>query len=446
MRIDPAEFAELPLPAALLDRAREPVAQTPEWRGMAPGAVSYHAGHGHLVVGAPEPADAELQPVLRALLEALESDTVGLGERAAAQRRLLAAGLRLVAGEPVTETGAGNDVIDLAEVGIAARTEPPLRVLRAEGPAEDGVPGPAVIALALVQLAVNAARHERGEGGAALPGVALRVEPGPAFQVEWPGRGGGQVRTQRHVRRRERWGLGYVRMAADALGGSHLPPAPVRPGVVGTGLSLGGRNLTLPLACWEQGGLTRRTRAWDQELHDAHVGPERWTGLVEEAIRRPGEIVGDGMLVARAGEGLRVWLAIPPELGADRVADVLRGLDHERLLLHAPEPGASRLHALNLLLRHGLGEELPTCYASEWRARFPAACRALGISPPEVESPVRPDPVLTAWLLAEFGGSVYGDAEGGVWFRAGRRSDDPALRILRSGDTDAVRLTRGIAF
>lgn len=446
MRIDPAEFSELPLPAALLDRARQPVAQTPEWQGLAPGAVSYHAGHGHLVVGAPDPAGTELQPVLRQLLDALETDTAGLGGRETAQRRLLAAGLRLMAGEPVTETGDGDQVMSLAEIGIAARTEPPLRVVRGPGTEEQDVPGPAVIALALVQLAVNAARHERGEGGAAIPGVALRVEAGPAFQVEWPGRKVAPVRTQRHVRRRERWGLGYVRMAADALGGSHLPPAPVRPGVVGTGLSLGGRNLTLPLACCEHGSLTRRTRAWDQELHDAGVGPERWAALVEEAIRRPGEIVGDGMLVARSGEGLRVWLAVPPELGADRVADVLRGLDHERLLLHAPEPGSSRLHALNLLVRHGLGEEFPTCYASEWHARFPAACQALGIPAPDVDAPVRPDPVLTAWLLAEYGGQVYADEDGRVWFRPAREGEAAPLRLIRHGDTDALRLTEGIAF
>jgi hypothetical protein len=190
-------------------------------------------------------------------------------------------------------------------------------------------------------------------------------------------------------------------MAADALGGTALPPAPAGPDRESVGFGLGARNLTLPLACLEGGRLTRTTRAWDQE-HQAADGTldgalER---LVREARAAEGSIVYGDFHAARAVPGTdRTWIVMPPEVGDDRVRDVLRGLDHERLLLTAPEPHATTLHALNALLRHGLGEALVTCSAAEWRRRFPAACAALGVAPPSLPDCLSyPDPCLSAWV------------------------------------------------
>src|SRR6202011_675974 len=101
------------------------------------------------------------------------------------------------------------------------------------------------IALALVQLAVNARQHEEAER------VFLRVGPGPTFSVEWPGatRMAAAVSSHRHALRRERWGWGYVRMVADALGGAAVPPGAAGHGLTGACLGLGSPRLGLPLAC-----------------------------------------------------------------------------------------------------------------------------------------------------------------------------------------------------
>ncbi|MGH2929945.1 MAG: hypothetical protein ACRDL8_17215, partial [Solirubrobacteraceae bacterium] len=64
MRLDPVEFPELPLAAALLDHRRQPVVWTPEWRGWSPGDVVYFAGHGHLATS----DGGEANPVLRTVL------------------------------------------------------------------------------------------------------------------------------------------------------------------------------------------------------------------------------------------------------------------------------------------------------------------------------------------------------------------------------------------
>src|SRR5207237_1338989 len=132
------------------------------------------------------------------------------------------------------------------------------------------VPAPATIALALVQLAANAAAHELADaaGSRRVDAVSLRAAPGPTFYVEWRSErpAGAVVATARHQARRLRWGWGYVRMAADALGGVAVPPGPTGEELEGACFSIGSRMLTVPLACFVSGALTRRTQAWEQEM------------------------------------------------------------------------------------------------------------------------------------------------------------------------------------
>ena len=458
MRLDPAEVHELPLPAALLDTRREVVAATPEWQGRTPGGVTYYAGHGFLSVGSGSATDPDLQTVLHDLLAELDATTGALEGVAALQSTLLSGGLRLVAGEPIPPSGKGTSsvVLQLTRIGIAARVDPPLAVEAVDHSPALEVPDAPAVALALVQLAVNVARHEHAGAAGARPveAITIRAQAGPTFQVEWDSDElhPAPVRTHRHVRQRERWGLGYVRMAADMVGGVALPPAPSGPGRRSVSFGLGARNLTLPLALLEAGRLTRRTRAWDQE-HRTTTPEDRTSHealldeLTADARALPGQIATAAFHTARAVKGTdRLWLAMPPEVGDDRVLDVLRGIDHERLLLSAPEPHATRLHALNVTLRRGLGEPLATTYASEWRTRFARAARGLGIRPrpPLADAPVFPDPQLTAWLVAEFGGEVALDAGGAAWFRPGRPADDARLRLLGAGAGESVRLTAGM--
>ena len=416
MRLDPAEFPELPFPAALLGSAGELVAATPEWRGPGPGAVAYATGAGSLVVGAAEPTPPELDALMTALLDAIERALPALQGGAAMATAVLLAGLRLVAGRPVDpgDTGTAADVLAYAAGGIAARV-PALRVT-ARAPAEEVVvPAPATIALALVQLAANAAEHEFSDAAATrrVDSVTLRVAAGPTFYVEWRSErpAGVVVATARHQERRQRWGWGYLRMAADALGGVAVPPGPTGEQREGACFSIGSRMLTVPLACFVSGALTRRTQTWEQEMAPPDQVVRNLLAadvdeLLRDAVLAPGEIVRRGVLCGRR-TGRQVWAALPPETGVHRVRDVLHGLDHERALWSAPEPHATRVHALTLALASAVGDPWPTFDAGAWAAAFPAACAALGVPAQRVDgATVYPDPRVAAHLLAELGGRL----------------------------------------
>jgi hypothetical protein len=308
------------------------------------------------------------------------------------------------------------------------------------------VPGPAIVSLALLQLGVNIARHElRDEDGRlAVDGLSIRSAPGPTFHLEWEAETprARPVRTHRHVRQRRGWGLGYARMAADALGATLLPPAPAGPHLARVSFGLGSRSLGLPLALLEGQQVTRASRAWHQE-HQTQDEQSSWLDLAISARDRAGSVVASEFYSARAvPKSKRVWLAMPPESGIDRVRDVLRGLDHERVLLTAPEPHATRLHALNLVLRYALGEDLVTTNATAWAESFASACRALGLARPQLPNLVLyPDPQLTAWLLAEVGGELVAGGSGAPLLRAKHPTRDPRLRLLRPDRQGLIQLT-----
>ncbi len=451
MRLDPAEVPQLPFAAALLDSAGEVVAATPEWRGAAPGGISFSTGAGFLVVAPAEETPPELEALMEALLAAIRDALPALDGRTRLGAAVLLAGLELVSGRPLAagDSGTSTDVLAHAEAAIAARA-PSLRV-RTQPEAEPRtVPAPATIALALVQLAANAAAHEFSDaaGGRRVDLVTLRVAPGPSFYVEWRTErpAGVVVATARHQARRQRWGWGYVRMAADALGGAAVPPGPTGDGVEGACFTIGSRMLTVPLACFESGAVARSTQAWEQEI--AHGEPEARDALaadldelLRDAVLSPGVIVRRGLLCARRS-GRRAWAALPPEAGAHRVRDVLRGLEHERALWAAPEPHATRVHALALAMARAVGDSWPTFDAGTWATGFPAACAALGLRAPPVEgAAVYPDPRVAAYLLAELGGRLAVDEEVVIYRPPPAAAAAPILSVLDPAAPGAFALT-----
>jgi hypothetical protein len=432
LRLDPVEVPCLPLPAAMLDGSGQPVAQTPEWRGAGPGSLRFHAGEAQLVVGPTEQAPGGQEALMARLLRELAAAVEAMRGEQALRAAVLASGLELVAGGSPDPSRGGGDtaqVLDYARAAIPARTAD-VRLEVLGEPAPRPVPAPAQVALALVQLAVNAATHDGARA------ITLRVDLGPTFWVEWPSSRTAPMEAggHPHQRRRERWGLGYVRIVADALGATALPPAPSGPGRVGACFSLGGRRLTLPLAVYSGWHAVRSTQTWDQELAGDRERVERaWqaiTATLEEARQRPGRVARHDLYAARhlpAG----TWISLLPEGGPDRARDVLWGLDHERALWSAPEPHATVAHALITLLTWSLGSP-PTVVAPDaFRRDFPRACEALGIPPPFLPPLLAcPDPGVTAFLLRELGGSLSADG-GAVTVRpapAGRRN--PIVTLL----------------
>jgi hypothetical protein len=437
VRLDPNEIAGVPLPAALVDADGAVVAATPEWTGPGPGTLSFHAGIGHLLV-APDVPTPELDALMGRLLDEIAEAAAALPGDAGLQAAVLAAGLGLGAGRPAGAApgGTARDVVELTAAAVRARTQG-LAVEVACRQPDLPVPAPAAIALALVQLAVNAQQHEDA------PRVILRVSDGPTFSVEWPGgtRSPGAVRSHRHALRRPGWGWGYVQMVADALGGVALPPGPTGAGLDGACLGLGAARLGLPLACVRDGRVERATLAWEQDggmPGQGEPADAALAGLVDAAAELPGRIAYRDLHRSRLRRD-RTWVALAPESGSSRTRDMLRGLHHERALWSAPEPQATRVSALTTLLQVAMGEPWPSAPPAVYADVLPAACAALGVAPPApADSLCPPDPRVVALLLAETGGRLVhrGDE---VWLAAGDAAG-PLLRSLRASPDGWLRI------
>jgi hypothetical protein len=444
VRLDPAEIAWLPLPAAMLDRSGAVVSATPEWQGPMPGSICYHAGEARLLVAPDGRAWPAQEAVMRRLLDEMHHAVAAMSGDQALCAAVLGSGLELVAGWPPEDAAYDSvgGVLSRARTVIRARV--PEAEVEVEGGSAQAVPAPDQIALALLQFAANAFSHE---GSTRL---RLRVGMGPTFFVEWPAAGpaGAVPGGQSHPGLRRRWGLGYVRMVADYLGATALPPGPTAAGWTGPCLSLGSRRLTLPLAVFVRDQVVRATQTWEQSVRslDPAVPGTILADLgqvLQAAERDAGAVARCGLLSARWTPG-GTWVALPPETGPERTRDVLRGLDHERVLWSAPEPHATRVHGLISLLARSLGDR-PTAYAPEAFAReLPRACAALNVVAPEAGGLLAcPDPRATAFLLAELGGQLIARPDGTFLAPGPSANGSPLLELLDVDERGWARLTPG---
>ena len=251
MNLTLGEVAELPLAAAMFD-GDDIVARTPEWRAAAPGAVGYPVRRTRLVVSADEthPACAH---VLDRLLGEIDAASATLPRRQALRVSMLAASLRVVAGRSVAGTGTSSDVLEHSCAGVASRTALHVSVDERD---RFVVPAPAVAALVLVQFATNAERHDHAES------VRLSTV-GRSFVVTWEGSPGAPAATTARRRsERQRWGLGFARVAADSIGGVVYPPAHDGEGSMCAALDMGVNHLALPVALIRDGRVLKASRAW----------------------------------------------------------------------------------------------------------------------------------------------------------------------------------------
>jgi hypothetical protein len=430
-----AEIAELPLRAALIDAGGAVIARTPEWDGTGPGAVSYPVRSVRLVVRT-LPASGQCDAILSRLLEAIDTAALGLTGAQAQRVRLLGGSLRLVAGREPGGWGTTDDVIDLARAGITARTG--LTVDAVAGPARP-VLGPEGAALVLVQFAVNAERHD------AASAVRLEVDR-TTFRVVWRHTGPTpRITTARRRAERDRWGLGFARIAADAIGGTVYPPRATGDGMLAATLELGIRRLALPLAAVRDGRVCRATRSWDEETGlapgTASGAGSKLETLEAAAAQAPGRIVADAGFSARAGLQV-LWVAVPPDDSAARARDVVSGLIHERSLSdHLEEPARSTIGGLALLLSTLLGDAMPRVPIGAWRRRMLEVGPAFGISGgiPDFDGVGAIDPQVVA-VLGPSGDRFEVDGER-LWLRIREECrDDDAVRVLLRPGEDRIPL------
>lgn len=395
MRLSAADVAALPLPVALFDRDGALLASSAEWAGGGPGTVVYRLPAASLAVGCDE-QDADIAGLLTELVTAMREGAKAC--EGAQQLRLgaLASSVALVAGIPDLHGGSTGDVLD----NLAAL----LSTVSAHGVTTGehtpgAVPDAPVLALALLQLVINARRHDDATD------VTIDIDPGPAFRVRWHGELPPQgISTARHQADRDRWGLGFVRLAMDALGGVYLSPASHGFDQVTAILSVDpSPRLQLPLAAIRNGVVDAASPAWDEEtqLPPGSRLPERWSRLVDAASNSPRGIQHARTARARAVAGT-VWIAIPPEGTADRARDVIRGLEHERDLLDAPQPFATVVEGLAGVIALLLGDDPHRVTPTAFDEGYAIAAEAVAAPPfpGRFTGPAAPGPALIAVLAS----------------------------------------------
>ena len=436
MRITVADMGALPLPAAWME-GDTVVASTPEWQGPAWGMREYRAGRRLRLLVAPGVAQAGIRVLCdRVLLE--------LGQAVFETRTDRRAGVRLSVAALAVVTGRGEQVaISEAEVAAAVtaacamETAAPRFGTVLAG--TDAVAGGWLVAAAMKQLAVNAARHE-----GCVDAVGLRVSARGCW-LRWEATstaGSHALATSRHPGRRAGWGLGMVRLACDALGATHLAPHEVSEGLLETSFVLEPESvcLRLPLATVSREGVVlQATRTWDAEAGlspGRHVRGEAVAAAVAAAWRAAGHVVQAGPWAARA-DGDRVWVALRPADAREEGMDLLQGMEHEaELLVGEPGSGAwvravGAVEALSL----ALGRPAAGWSAREFRRDVARYGDAYGVdlgSLGEVTTPA-PPPALTAFVLAAGGGGWLSRVDGG-WAVHVRAPEAAELAGLAGGD------------
>ena len=425
MRIGAADVAALPLAAALFDRDGALLASSPEWCGGGLGTVVYRLPTASLAVACEE-QDADVAELLTELVLAMRDAARATDGDQRQRLDVLASSIALVAGIPHLTGGSTAEVLSHLKAVLATVSNYPVTVTRHT---PGSVLDVALMTLALRQLVINARRHDDATD------VTVAIDPGPTFTLQWQGlptREG--VTTSRHQGDRDRWGLGFVRLAMDALGGVYLAPGGGDAGQVSAVLAIDRPpRLQLPLAALRDGVVSSASPAWDEETH-APPGsplPPPWRQVVEAATRSPGTIARDGSKRARAIDRT-TWAAIAPDGTADRARDVIRGLDHERDLLDAPQPFATAIHGLAGVIALLLGDNphriTPTAFDEQY-ALAAAAMQAPALAGPFTGA-AAPDPALVAVLASRLGAQLS-NRDGQVRLQIGdaHRSDPIAHRL-----------------
>jgi hypothetical protein len=450
VRITEAMMGAIPLPAVWLD-AGEVIAATPEWAGPGLGVREYRVGTGgrlRLLV-APRAHASGIAALSARLLRELEQ---AVGETPPPR----GVGLRLALAALGVMVGRGDaQEMRLAEVAdavvAASRLEsraPMVRVAGSAGEGGQGEGGPVgsgwLIAAALKQMVMNAARHEHARE------VWLRLR-GEWMAVGWEGgraNGSGAahgVATSRHRELRRGWGLGMVRLCCDAVGASFLAPRTdgdmVEAALV---LEPDSACLRLPLAAiGADGVVVQATRTWDAEAGVApgrRVTDPQLADLVTAAGRVPGRIVESGPWVARSRERT-VWVALRPADTREQGLDLLEGVAHEAQLLVGDSASGAWLRAVAVLeaLQLALAQPVSGYAEADFHrdlARFGEAFGADVSGVRGVTTPA-PPPALVAFLLAGGGGRVERDGAGWIVRLRGRPgaelaglcADDGTIRV-----------------
>lgn len=433
MRLADGELAAIPGAAAWYDSAGRVIATTPEWRGATPGTASYCAGELTLLVSVGG-YDAEIDSLCQRLVGTVETATSHTAARQRLRLQMVAASLRVVLGRYTPHMGSCDDVMVALHAALEL-ANPPV-ALDCDTTTPRPCPSPDVVALALKQLITNAQRH------AGATALSLLIDEGPTFRLRWRGRGMTQpVATSRHPSRRARWGAGFVRLAADAVGAVVYDPLLVNDGRLEVAFAIQPKDLQLrlPLALVDADDtVMRATRSWDEETHALPGQVLRATAAVT-AIQRarisPHQTAVCDVFAARTTSGLTTWVGMVPADSREQAADLVTALAHEHDLLRVTEPHRTRVLGLAAVIGTALGRMPEPWDPGAVVGPYATASAALDVAhiplrvPPD--APHAPDPLLTAFLVSELGGEAAWDATLHRWLLDGwDRSRSPAVATV----------------
>ena len=448
MKLTLATVASLPLAAAAVDADNSLLARTPEWCGVGIGTVTYGLGTTSLLV-TPVDQSAQVSVLVDELLLAMRRAVSATGDEFADRLAVTASALGVVFGRRPKDVGTVGHVVHYLQA--LSKFHPGTDLLLRPGtvgPTAE-VRSPGAVAMALHQLIRNASGHDDTSAVHLLVGSHGRGSL--FFSLDWasnrpaPPR---PIRTSRALSRRvsmaddggvrehRGWGLGYVTVAADALGAVRTGPLVGPDGVRHVTWEFGVPRLMLPVACFQNWRVTDTTPGWEaEEVNCPRRGEPlglELEGIIRDARAAAGHIVSREAWLARHVPATeKTYVALPPDGMVERARDIIVGCSHEQESWQVREPIGTILNALLVLVALAAGqpedEWLVVPWGSEgtpgWSDTFTIAATALGLgeAAPLVQGPSL-DARAVAYLFWRYGES---------WGRRGAEGVPDGLLTLR---------------
>lgn len=431
MKLTPATVIALPLAAALVDADNVVLAQTPEWRGPGLGTASFLVGRNSLLV-TPADQSPHLAPLVDELLLAMKNAPGDADEEFRDRLLVNASAFDIVFGRRPRDIGTVGHVVRFLQSMAPLHPGTSLVVRPGTVGPDAPVRSPGAVAMALHQIIRNAWAH--GDAGMVALSVSSHGAGSLIFSLTWaspkplPRH---PIKTSRAVARRvgspdpsglmkhQGWGLGYVAIAADALGAIYTPGPPGRDGQDGlwhATFEFGVPRFMLPVASFQDWRVVDTTPGWEGERGGPQAGEPlglELEGVIRDAKAAPGQIVARGDWFGRHVLATnKTYVALPPDGMVQRARDLILGCTHEQATWQVREPIGTNLSALLVLIGRAAG--LPPDQwlvvpggsngIPRWSDTFTAAATVLGVRavPPEVHGPCL-DARAVAYLYWRFG-------------------------------------------
>lgn len=438
------EIKHLPLVAALMSVRGNTLAHTPEWRELAPEAISYPILKDRLIVNPMTPSHVQPGAVeaMRRLLEELAKSAAAApsGSPQRARLRMLEVSLRAVIGRTCETNGDIHDLVISVRAGAEARTGG-IPSFDVKIPESHHCSAPEAIALVLVQMIVNAHEHANVE----VKDIQVTIHNDRRFGVGWPGRPPlGVVSASRMEVTPKGWGLSFAQTIADTLGGKIYPPRADGPDRVRTACELDVNRVVIPLAqVGSNHSIIQASPTWTEEtgwtVHDAVTG-EVWTPLIRAAKENPGTLIFEGGKSARGLDDGSTWLGIPPVDLSDRIDSALRGMDHEAALWKEVSiEDAQRIRALTKIVRWLRTGNVPTMNRAHWYQVWREIHQNENDNtPPTLTTPSALDVIICTYLQQAYHATIEGH-QGSLWLHVHTGAEDDLWRgISKNSDRIAI--------